>query len=74
MGKRHFSEHHSNEPRINRCLRCLIKEQNDIIDRQYAEIEDLKVGLDKEEDRNDMLLNRIKQLEDELHYALEAKS
>ena len=74
MGKRHFLEHHRNEPRINRCLCCLIKEQNDIIDRQYAEIEDLKVSLDIEEDRNDMLLDRIKQLEIELKNALGAKS
>ena len=74
MGKRHFSEHHRNEPRINRCLRCLLKERNDVIDRQYEKIEDLRMCLDEEEDRSDRLLDRVKQLENELKNSLEAKS
>ena len=73
MGKKHFKNHHQNEPRIKKCLLCLIKEQNDIIIKQTEVIGDLRVGLNKEEDRNDILLNKIEDLEHELQDALEAK-
>ena len=74
MGKRHFQQHHCNEPRISRCLRCLLKEKTDVIDKQNKKIEDLRIFLDEEEFRSEQLLDKIKELEYELRNALEAKS
>ena len=51
MGKRHFSKHHRNEPRINKCLLCLIKDQTNIIEEQNAEMKDLKLALSREENK-----------------------
>ena len=48
MGKNHFQQFHKSEPRIKKCLRCLVNEQAMIIEQQNEQIKDLEHYLNKE--------------------------
>ena len=71
MGK-HFTSHHRGEPRINKCLLCVIKDQIGIIKNQNAKIDELRLAndklrdrlnqLNKEEDDNNQLTRRLKDM------------
>ena len=74
MGRKHFQQFHHSEPRIKRCLRCLLNEKAVIIERQNRKIDDLRHYLNEEECRNEELLDKIEELRNELSIALDAKS
>ena len=74
MGKKHFNQYHHSEPRIKRCLRCLLNEKADIIDKQNRKIDDLRQYLEEEEYRSEQLLDKIEELKNELSIALDAKN
>ena len=74
MSRKHFQQFHNSEPRIKRCLRCLLNEKADIIDKQNRKINDLRHYLEEEEYRSEQLLDKIEELRNELSIALDAKS
>ena len=61
MGRKHFQQFHNSEPRIKRCLRCLLNEKSEIIKKQNRKIDDLRHYLNEEEYRNEQLLDKFEE-------------
>ena len=71
MGKNHFQQFHNSEPRIKKCLRCLLNEQATIIEQQNEQIKDLEHYLNEKKCKNKDILKKLTDLQIELANALD---